>query len=86
LVGFVLLGLGAANIVPVFFSAAGTLTDVAPTVSISAITTIGYTGLLAGPALLGFIAQQFSLSAALGFVALLLLIVALSYGIKGKAN
>ncbi len=86
LVGFVLLGLGAANIVPVFFSATGTLPGVAPTVSISAITTIGYTGLLAGPALLGFIAQQFSLSVSLGFVALLLLIVALSYGIKGKAN
>lgn len=86
LIGFVLLGLGAANIVPVFFSAAGTLTGVAPTVSISTITTIGYTGLLAGPALLGFIAQQFSLSVALGFVALLLLIVALSYGIKGKVN
>lgn len=84
LVGFVLLGLGVANSVPIFFSAAGTLTDVAPTVSLSAITTIGYTGLLAGPALLGFIAQRFSLSAALGFVALLLLMVALSYGIKGK--
>lgn len=86
LIGFVLLGLGAANIVPVFFSAAGTLPGVASTVSISAITTIGYTGLLAGPALLGFIAQQFSLAAALSFVALLLLIVALSYGIKGKVS
>jgi fucose permease len=86
LAGFVLLGLGAANIVPVFFSAAGRLPGVAPTVSISAITTIGYTGLLAGPALLGFIAQQFSLSTAFGFLALLLLVVALSYGIKGKAE
>lgn len=86
LAGFVLLGLGAANIVPIFFSAAGRLPGIAPTVSISAITTIGYTGLLAGPALLGFIAQQFSLSTALGCLALLLLIVALSYGIKGNTN
>ena len=86
LAGFILLGLGVANIVPVFFSAAGRLPGVSPTVSISAITTIGYTGLLAGPAMLGFIAQQFSLPIALGFVVLLLFIVALSYSVKGKAT
>jgi predicted MFS family arabinose efflux permease len=82
LLGFVLLGFGAANIVPVFFSAAGRIPGVAPTVSLSAITTIGYTGLLAGPALLGFIAQHFSLSIALGFLAVLLVIVALVYRVK----
>ncbi|MBD2752997.1 MFS transporter [Spirosoma validum] len=86
LTGFVLLGLGAANIVPIFFSAAGRLPGIAPTVSISAITTIGYTGMLAGPALLGFIAYHFSLSIALGSLAFLLLLVALSYGINGKAS
>ena len=84
LVGFVLLGLGAANIVPVFFSQAGRLPGISPTVSLPAITTMGYTGMLAGPALLGFIAQYFSLSIALGCLVLLLLLVALSYGIKGK--
>jgi predicted MFS family arabinose efflux permease len=86
LVGFVLLGLGAANIVPIFFSAAARLPGVSPTVGISAITTIGYTGLLAGPALLGFIAQRFSLPIALGFLAFLLVFVALGYAVKGKAN
>lgn len=86
LVGFVLLGLGAANIVPVFFSEAGRLPTIAPTVSIPAITTIGYTGMLAGPALLGFIAQHSSLSTALGSLALLLVVVALSYALKGKVR
>ncbi|RRB06779.1 MFS transporter [Larkinella rosea] len=86
LAGFVLLGIGAANIVPIFFSEAGRLPGISPTVSISAITTIGYTGMLAGPAMLGYIAQQFSLSIALGFLALLLVLVALSYGVKGKTN
>jgi len=75
-----------ANIVPIFFSAAGRLPGVAPTISIPAITTIGYTGLLTGPALLGFIAEQFSLSIALGFVSLLLMLVALSYQLKGQTN
>jgi hypothetical protein len=82
----VLLGLGAANIVPVFFSEAGRLPGIAPTASIPAITTIGYTGMLAGPAFLGFIAQYFSLSIALGLLALLLALVALSYGVNGKAD
>ncbi|GAB3717823.1 MFS transporter [Spirosoma lituiforme] len=86
LIGFVLVGVGAANIVPVFFSEAGRLPGIAPTVSIPAITTIGYTGLLAGPALLGFIAQYFSLSIALGILAILLLLVALSYYVKGQTR
>ncbi|SFC72438.1 MFS transporter [Spirosoma endophyticum] len=84
LAGFVLLGLGAANIVPIFFSEAGRLPGIAPTVSIAAITTIGYTGMLAGPAALGFIAQHFSLATAFGSLALLLVLVALSYAVKGK--
>ncbi|GAB3786932.1 MFS transporter [Spirosoma horti] len=86
LVGFVLLGLGVANIVPIFFSEAGRLAGISPTVSIPAITTIGYTGLLAGPALLGFIAYHFSLSIALSFIALLLVLVALVYQINGTAK
>ncbi len=86
LAGFVLVGAGAANIVPVFFSEAGRLPGIAPTVSIPAITTIGYTGLLAGPALLGFIAHYFSLAVALGFLSLLLLLVALSYSVNGEAK
>jgi fucose permease len=84
--GFVLLGLGAANIVPVFFSEAGRLPGIPPTTSLPAITTIGYTGLLTGPALLGFIAQHFSLSIAFGLLALLLVLVAVSYGVQGKAD
>ncbi|GAB3281188.1 MFS transporter [Larkinella harenae] len=84
LIGFVLLGLGAANIVPVFFSQAGRMPGISPTVSLPAITTMGYTGMLAGPALLGFIAQRSSLSMALGLLAVLLVVVALSYGLKDK--
>ncbi|WP_371731915.1 MFS transporter [Spirosoma sp. KCTC 42546] len=86
MLGFVLLGLGVANIVPVFFSEAGRLPGIPPTTSLPAITTIGYTGLLTGPALLGFIAHHFSLSIAFGFIILLLVVVAVSYGIKGAAN
>jgi len=82
LLGFILLGLGAANIVPVFISEGGKIKNVPATVSIPAISTIGYAGQLAGPAILGFIAQHFSLSYALGFNAGLLLLVAFAYSIR----
>lgn len=79
LAGYVLLGLGAANIVPIFFSAGGQLRGISPNVSIPAITTIGYLGQLAGPAFLGFIAYQYSLSAAFGFTMVLMIGVGLAY-------
>jgi hypothetical protein len=78
LLGFVLIGLGASNIVPVMFSAAGRLSGAAPAVSIATATTLGYTGLLSGPALIGFVAHASSLSVAFVAVAGLLVVVGLS--------
>jgi predicted MFS family arabinose efflux permease len=77
--GFVLVGLGSANIVPVFFTAAGNMTHTPAYVAIPTITTIGYAGQLAGPALLGFVAYLFSLPVAIGFIGILLLVISLSY-------
>lgn len=82
LVGFVLLGIGSANIVPVFFSEAGRLRSVASAIAIPAVSTIGYAGQLAGPALIGFAAHQYSLPLAISFIGLLLIIVAVSYALR----
>ncbi|MBX3255322.1 MAG: MFS transporter [Chitinophagaceae bacterium] len=82
LAGFILLGIGAANIVPVFFSAAGKLSDIPPAIAIPVVTTMGYAGQLAGPAFLGFIAFRYSLPVALSFCGVLILIVAVAYAIK----
>ncbi|MBE1162570.1 MFS transporter [Dyella sp. 7MK23] len=76
--GFVLIGLGASNIVPVMFSAAGRLAGAPPAVSIATATTLGYVGLLSGPALIGFVAHASSLSLAFAAVAGLLVLVGLS--------
>jgi predicted MFS family arabinose efflux permease len=84
LFGFILLGLGAANIVPVFFSEGGRISGISSTVAIPAITTIGYAGSLAGPALLGFIAHHFSLTAAFEIIALLFVLVALIYKFRNN--
>lgn len=79
LVGYFLVGLGASNIVPVLFSAAGGTRDMPPGLAITAISTLGYLGLLAGPALIGFVAHLTSLTAAFALLSAALLVVAASY-------
>jgi MFS family permease len=78
LVGYGLIGVGCSNIVPVLYSSAGRQTVVSEHVAVSAITTLGYAGILAGPAAIGFLAQASSLSAALLVLALLQIGVAAS--------
>jgi predicted MFS family arabinose efflux permease len=75
LVGFALVGLGASNIVPVVFSAAGRVPGTPPSVALATVTTFGYAGVLAGPAAIGFVAHATDLSIALAGIALLLAIV-----------
>ena len=78
MLGFVLIGLGASNIVPVMFSAAGRLPGTPPAISIAAVTVLGYAGLLSGPALIGFISHASNLPWAMAFLAGVLVIVAAS--------
>ncbi|RWR01327.1 MFS transporter [[Pantoea] beijingensis] len=78
LAAFLLIGFGASNSVPVLFSAAGKQEVMPVNLAISAMTTIGYAGILAGPALVGFVSQWFSLSTAFVAIATLLLVVAAS--------
>jgi MFS family permease len=72
--GFVLIGLGAANLVPVLFSAAGRQKVMPPSLAIAAVTTTGYAGILMGPALIGFVSHATGL--VLAFVGLLALMAA----------
>lgn len=75
-IGFTLIGLGASNIVPVLFTAAGNQKSMPMGLAISAVVSMGYAGLLAGPALIGFIAELSSLSISLLIVAVGLLMLA----------
>ncbi len=78
LAGFMLVGLGASNVVPILFSAAGNQRDMPANLAIASVTTVGYAGILAGPALIGFIAQFSNLTVAFACVAALLLAVTAS--------
>jgi len=76
--GFLLVGLGASNIVPVFFTAAGRQTAMPASLAVASITTLGYAGILAGPAIIGFVAQHSSLSMAFTLLAVGLVVVAVA--------
>ncbi|CAI1520141.1 MFS transporter [Serratia fonticola] len=78
LIGFMLVGVGASNVVPILFSAAGNQRVMPANLAIASVTTVGYAGILAGPAVIGLIAQVSSLTFALACVAALLLIVTAS--------
>ncbi len=76
--GFVLIGIGASNIVPVLYTATGAQKVMSPSHAVAAITTIGYAGILIGPAFIGFIADWTSLSLSFGLIGVLVLSIAMS--------
>lgn len=70
--GFLCIGLGASNLVPVLFRRAGAQTAMPPGLAIAAISTTGYAGVLLGPAAIGFVSQVASLPTAFALLAALL--------------
>lgn len=74
--GYFLVGAGASNVVPVLFSAAGRQKDMPANLAMAGVTTLGYAGILVGPALIGFAARATSLpTATLGVAALTLAVL-----------
>jgi MFS family permease len=68
LLGFGLVGLGLANLIPVLFSAAGRTRSMPSGTALAAVATTGYLGYLAGPPLIGLAAEAAGLPAALAIV------------------
>lgn len=69
IVGFGVLGIGLSVVIPVVYSAAGSTPGIPSGVGVAAVATIGYTGFLAGPPVLGWIARVTSLQVALLLIA-----------------
>jgi len=86
LVGFGSVGLGMANIVPVLFSAAARTPGVPTGTAIAAVAFAGYLGFLAGPPMIGFVAQATSLSVGLGVVVVFAALIAVGAGVAGQAD
>jgi MFS family permease len=78
IVGLALMGMGLAAIVPTVFRAGGSQPGISSAVGIAAVSTMGYAGGLTGPPLIGSVAGITGLTAALGGVAVLLVILAIA--------
>ena len=70
LAGLFLVGLGVANGVPLMFSAAGRQPDTPPGPGIAAVSSMGSLGFLAGPPVIGVLADAVSLPWALSLLIL----------------
>ncbi len=74
---YILIGVGCANTVPIFYSSLGTQKDMLVADAVAAVSTIGYAGILLAPAVLGFIGRAFSLTASFTLVTALLVIMSI---------
>ena len=80
LIGFACAGAGFSTIFPIACSAAGRKAGVNAQAGIATITAFGYLGFVAGPPMIGLLAQMSSLRTALGFVVILSAIASLLAG------
>ncbi|MGY3239554.1 putative MFS family arabinose efflux permease [Bradyrhizobium sp. USDA 4472] len=76
--GFLLIGLGASNLVPVLFRRAARQTAMPTGLAVASITTAGYAGVLVGPAGIGFVAHAVGLPMAFWMLAAMMCVVTLS--------
>lgn len=68
MVGFALAGAGLAPVAPILYTAATRVPGVSRAAAIAAVTSVGYSGFMLGPPLIGAIAAATSLTVALGVV------------------
>lgn len=81
IIGWAVFGVGVAGIVPQLFTAAGNLSERASGRAISVVVGCGYLGLLAGPAVVGFIAERSTLGTGLAPVFVALIVAVLGAGV-----
>jgi MFS family permease len=70
MIGFSLVGLGTAAIIPMTFLLAGTSEKYSPGMALSIIATYAMVGILIGPVLIGYLAHAFNLRVSFMFLAL----------------
>jgi MFS family permease len=71
IVGFAMVGFGLSNVIPLLYRAGGNLPGISAGVGIAGVASIGYSGSLIGPPVIGFVAQHASLRVSFLLVALL---------------
>jgi MFS family permease len=61
MIGFSLVGFGAASVIPLTYTLAGTSKTYSPGMAVSLIATFGIVGMLLGPPMIGYLAHAFNL-------------------------
>lgn len=84
--GLVLVGLGAANVVPLLFAAAARTPGMSAGGGLATVATLGYAGLLMAPPVIGSIASHTSLATALGLLSLAGIVIAASARRVGRTD
>jgi MFS family permease len=74
--GFALIGLSAANVVPLIFAAAARMPGMSAGGGLATVATLGYAGLLMAPPLIGSIAAHTNIAVALGVLSLSGIVIA----------
>jgi MFS family permease len=75
LLGFALTGAGTAAIIPLTYAAAGRTGTVSPAVGIAIVSTFGFFGFVAGPPIVGLLAEWGTLRLSFGVVAAVALLI-----------
>jgi MFS family permease len=75
IVGFGMMGLGLAAVVPTLFRAAGSQPGIPASVGIAAVSTMGYAGGLIGPPVIGTVASFATLRGSLAIILAMLVIL-----------
>ncbi|WP_137136806.1 MFS transporter [Rhizobium sp. FKY42] len=86
IIGFAFAGIGISNMVPIAFSAAGNLPGMAQGIGLSVVTTMGYSGILVAPSLIGFIAEHVGLGTIFAALPVLHVVVLLLSGLARHAD
>ncbi|QGZ39807.1 fucose permease [Pseudoduganella flava] len=84
--GFALVGLGAANVVPLIFAAAARTPGMSAGGGVATAATVGYTGFLMGPPVIGWVASHTNIAVALGLLSLAGAVIALNARVVRQAG
>lgn len=74
-IGFLIVGFGVSSIIPLVYSTAGKVKEVASGIAIATVSGVGFLGFLMGPPLIGYIAELAGLRASFAVIALLGLVI-----------
>jgi MFS family permease len=76
-IGFLIVGFGVSSIIPLMYSTAGKIKDVASGIAIATVSGVGFFGFLMGPPLIGYIAQLAGLQYSFATIAILGIVISL---------